>query len=439
MNELKDIFVIPLSKNRYIVYAPKTKFIFLTDRKSLPNLSSYFKKLGKKQSKNLKNKVKASTITSKQKFDNYGMTLCITTDCNLRCIYCYASGGDRKKYMDFKIAKAAIDFGLSKIKKGGRYNLSFHGGGEPFVAFDIMKKCTEYAKEKCKKRGIRLSLSSATNGVLSNEQLDWIIKNKMHLNISFDGTPDIQDSQRPLAGGKPSHLFVENTVKKLNRSKINYGVRATITKLGVKKMDEIVDYFHKLGVKSMHFEPVFECGRCLKTKTSSPDPMIFVKNYIKAFELAEKYGMSLYYSAGTIRKFTNTFCGAAGENFFVTSDGYITSCLEVMHKDDPASKVFFYGRFDEKKGRFVIDKKRLNLLKSRTVDKIKNCQSCFSKWHCAGDCLVKSWRENGTLFKVNEKRCVINRELVKYVLLRYINGKPIKMKDFDLAREIEIE
>jgi len=439
MNELKDIFVIPLSKNRYIVYAPKTKFIFLTDKNSLPNISSYLKNLGKNQKKEIKNKLETSNIISKHKFENYGMTLCLTTNCNLRCIYCYASGGERNKFMDWRIAKAAINFGLSKIKKGGKFNLGFHGGGEPFVAFDLIKNCAEYANEKCKKRKIKLSLSVATNGILSNDKIDWIIKNNVHVNISFDGMPEIQDSQRPLAEGKPSHKFVENTVKKLNQSKINFGVRATITRQSVRKMDNIVKYFHKLGIKDMHFEPVFECGRCLKTKTSSPDPMTFVKNYIKAFELAEKYGMSLYYSGGSIKKLSNTFCGAAGENFFVTSDGYLTSCLEVMHKDDPASEIFFYGKFDNKKGRFIIDKKKLNLLKSRTVDKIKLCQSCFSKWHCAGDCLVKSWREHGTLFKVSEKRCIINRELVKYILLRYINGKPIKMKDFDLAKEIEVE
>ncbi len=38
------------------------------------------------------------------------VTLFTTSDCNLRCIYCYARGGLRQHVMKWKHAKAAIDF-----------------------------------------------------------------------------------------------------------------------------------------------------------------------------------------------------------------------------------------------------------------------------------------------------------------------------------------
>jgi len=442
LDPMKDIFVIPLSKNRYMVYAPKDRLIFSTDKESLPKLSALYKSLAEESKKKIKRKIRKTGRRKKTKISKLvgvtGVTLCPTTDCNLRCVYCYASGGERKKYMDWKLAKAAIDFALSRSKKSKRFSLGFHGGGEPFMAFDLMKKSVEYAKKRCKNHKMKMVLSSATNGVLTDKQLDWVIKNKMRLNVSIDGMPDIQNKLRPLPNKGESYPFVEKTIRRLVKEKVPFGVRSTITKDTVHKMKDIVEYFHKMGIKTIHFEPAFECGRCLKTKTATPEPLVFFKNYIKAFEAAEKFGIEFYYSGGTIDKLTDTFCGAAGRNFFVTSDGYITSCLEVMHKDDPASKIFFYGKYDERGGNFRIYEKRLKLLVSRNIKNLEGCQSCFCKFHCAGDCLVKAWRETGSLFETGTERCIVNRKAVKYVLLRYLKGKPIKMKNFGMARKVEI-
>jgi len=56
-----------------------------------------------------------------------------TFDCNLRCIYCYARSGERKIDMNWKTAKAAIDFIIenAKVSGSGKSSLKFHGGGEP--------------------------------------------------------------------------------------------------------------------------------------------------------------------------------------------------------------------------------------------------------------------------------------------------------------------
>ncbi len=38
------------------------------------------------------------------------VTLFLTTACNLRCVYCYASGGEQPRYLDEQVAFDAIDF-----------------------------------------------------------------------------------------------------------------------------------------------------------------------------------------------------------------------------------------------------------------------------------------------------------------------------------------
>lgn len=301
-----------------------------------------------------------------------------------------------------------------------------------------MKKCVSYAERECKQRSIQLSLGSATNGLLTERQIEWAVNHKVELTISFDGPPQIQDSQRALPSGKASHEFVEATVHELVDRNISFRVRSTVTAQSVNGMKETVGYFHKLGIKNMHFEPVAECGRCLETNTLSPDPLVFVKRFIEAFELAETLNMTLYYSGCSIGRLTDKFCGAAGRNFYVTPEGFITACLEVMHKDDPAASVFFYGKIDNNTSSFKLSSEKIELLRSRTVDKMKECSKCFCKWHCAGDCLIRSWRKHGSLFKTGGYRCTINRKLTKYLLTRYISNSPIRMENFELPLEIEV-
>ena len=57
---------------------------------------------------------------------------------------------------------------------------------------------------------------------------------------------------------------------------------------------------------------------------------------------------------------------------------------------------------------------------------------------CAGDCLAKGWRETGSLFKIGTKRCTVNTGIMKYILLRYFKGRPIRMPGYDIAREVEL-
>ena len=69
------------------------------------------------------------------------VTLMPTLNCNLRCTYCYSSGGeDTNEDMSFDVAKASIDMIVKNADK--KVKLSFHGGGEPFYTrtFDLVQE-----------------------------------------------------------------------------------------------------------------------------------------------------------------------------------------------------------------------------------------------------------------------------------------------------------
>ena len=156
-------------------------------------------------------------------FENLQLNL--SSDCNLRCRYCYASGGRRseKEVIPFFLVKKAINY-ISRYCQD-ELNLIFVGGGEPTLQFGLLKQIVSYAKKKIKK--VIISPLS-TNGIFSQEVADWLIKNVDNIQISCDGPSFIQDKYRPLTGGKGSSFFVEKTIKYLKRKNKDFRIRATL-------------------------------------------------------------------------------------------------------------------------------------------------------------------------------------------------------------------
>ncbi|UCE08269.1 MAG: radical SAM protein, partial [bacterium] len=284
-----------------------------------------------------------------QAFQPTAVTLFPTNQCNMRCIYCYASAGEtRPKTMSRTMARTAIDLVVENARKLNTKQVlvGFHGGGEPTLHWSFFTRCVEYSKERGAKSGIKVHYSVATNAVFTPKQVEWIVKNLDGMSISLDGPPDIQNLQRPLANGKASYDIVAESITGLDEAKFKYGLRSTITNHNVLRMKETVglflDCFHP---QQIHFEPLFLCGRCLTSKVDAPAPRTFIREFLKAKLLAEKRKIKLAYSGLRLGGVTSTFCGACGSNFCLTPKGDVTSCFEVLEKPDHRSDLFFYGKW----------------------------------------------------------------------------------------------
>jgi len=357
------------------------------------------------------------------------VTLFPTSDCGLRCVYCYASAGMTAKVMEFSVAKAAVDLiiknALMLSKK--TVSVSFHGGGEPLYgeSGSLVRDIVTYAKDAASSRGIKVSFSCATNGVLSVDQLVWARDNINRLNLSVDGPPEIQDAQRPLKTGDKSSVHVERTLAFLEENEMNYGIRATITESSVGRLTEIVEYLHRVAPSvNVHLEPLFSCGRCSTTGIGAPDPSVFVDAFLSARVYAKTLGVELYNSGATVDRFDEHFCGATSGNFCVTPWGDVTSCYEVSVPSDDRAPLFFFGAYDQGSQAFSFDERRLIRLRERRVSNIPTCGDCFMKYACAGDCPAKSATMTGSLN--GGFRCVENRTLgANDIVKRIQQGKEV--------------
>lgn len=362
-----------------------------------------------------------------------GVTLFPTSDCGLRCIYCYASAGVMAKVMEFSVAKAAIDLIIKNATSLNKksVNISFHGGGEPLYGASgfLVQEIVTYSKGAASAKGLGVSFSCATNGVLSVRQLAWATENLNRLNLSVDGPPDIQDAQRPLKTGSKSSPFVERTLTFLEERKINYGIRSTITRLSVGRLTEIVEYLHRVAPSaSVHLEPLFSCGRCATTGAEAPDLDAFAEAFLTARVRAKTLGVELYNSGAAIDRCDEYFCGASRGNFCVTPWGDVTSCFEVSLPSDERASIFFFGTFDQKSQAFRFNEKRLAQLRERRVSNIPACSDCFMKYACAGDCPAKSATMTGSL--TGGFRCDENRTLgASDIIERILQGKEVITND----------
>ncbi len=75
------------------------------------------------------------------------ITFIVTKDCQLACKYCYLVGKNESERMEWKIAKAAIDYILIHEDdfKDDSVVWDFIGG-EPFLEIDLVDKICDYIK-----------------------------------------------------------------------------------------------------------------------------------------------------------------------------------------------------------------------------------------------------------------------------------------------------
>lgn len=349
------------------------------------------------------------------------VTLFPTYDCNLRCVYCYALGGEEPLSMSFELAQAAIKFVCSNAVKNGQqsFQVNFHGGGEPTMNWQVLVQSVDYAQHLAQQHGLQMSSSMASNCMLTESQVQWIIRKMKYLTASIDGPPEIQNIQRPAANGANSFDQVFATLKKFESLGFPYGIRATVTQATVTRLVDVVTFFcENLKPRLIHLEPLFVCGRCLTTNITSPDNEIFLREFLRAQEQARKFKIRLKYSGSRLNMLSNAFCGATGRNFIVLPDGYVTSCHEVCRYSDPRANSFFYGRYCSETRSFEFSLNKLQKLSGRIVQNIPSCTKCFLKWHCAGDCMAKASLENNDYIKPVNKRCWLNREIAKQDLIK---------------------
>lgn len=121
--------------------------------------------------------------------------LTLTESCNLNCSYCYEHNKSSRK-MSFETAKRILDYEFSLDDGLNEIEVDLFGG-EPFLAFDLIKQIHKYVYSiKSDKKRICFT---TTNGTLVHGEIEeWLRKNKdtFCAGLSLDGTKRMHDMNR---------------------------------------------------------------------------------------------------------------------------------------------------------------------------------------------------------------------------------------------------
>lgn len=324
-----------------------------------------------------------------------------TTLCNLRCQYCYAWKENKKSSMMTKeIARAGINYVFQNAIKNNTpsVDISFMGGGEPTCNWPVLVDAVEYARMLAKENSVPSSTMLTTNGILSNEQIDWLVDNIDFIKISFDGIREVQNVQRPTTKGDSFEL-VSNTMLRLSEKRAKFLVRLTVTNESVKHLHKSVKYIiDSFLPTSIIINPVYVCGSCASHGVGS----IAYNSMCDAFKDIEDLGLEKGIDIVTpYDKITYMdiprmpFCGFQKGNIFLTPDGYISACSEIDSNNDNRSNIFFFGNWDTSTNKLIINEEKLEQLHKISNSKNDKCNTCNNSIMCSGPCLTR--RLNDTI------------------------------------------
>lgn len=430
-----EVYAIPLNA-QYVIYAPLRK-VALIGNAALVN---FINRLGQKpevvldEEKDFLNFLANVRLVGEEgdaaiatrgnaAYKPAYVTLFLTTRCNLRCVYCYASAGAHQHHdMTLATARQGIEFVCQNARATGRrdFGVGYHGGGEPTANWKVLVDSLAYANQLARQYKMEVRASIATNGVFSEAKCQWIIENIQEVTLSVDGLPEVHDAQRPLSSGGASANAVLKTIDRFDKAKFPYCMRMTATALSTGRLAESLRYLlSRTHPRQIQVEPVYDLGRG-QNPSLQVDPQSFVAAFREARSVAEEHSVELFYSAARLNVISNRFCQSCGDGFSLTPSGSVSACYEVCDEDMNLAGDFIFGNYDADSKRYLFDHEKLQNLRERSVEVIPWCQGCFCKWHCAGDCAHKAQYATRNGQFIGHMRCEITRALILDQILEKI-------------------
>lgn len=343
--------------------------------------------------------------------------LLLTNQCQLRCTYCYAAAGESAgQELSFDLGRAAIDHVSENAQKLGKtgFEICFHGGGEPTLAWQTLEACVTYARQK----PLPAKITLQSNGVWSAKKREWLLNHLDSLSLSMDGSPATQDRQRPRASGRGSSYDVMQTIAELDKRKFAYGIRMTATAPWENFPRDVRYICEATQCPSIQVEPAFNTQRGGHGHPDLEEAHAFAQAFLEASDIATKSGRELIYSGARLGKITSTFCMAPYNALIVSNNGTLVTCYEVTSDSHSLAKLSNIGKVEGSSIQVNMSARQSlheKMAKRRTI-----CKDCFCYWSCAGDCYARTFDASDEGYLQYGARCESNRFILEGLLLEAI-------------------
>ena len=380
------------------------------------------------------------------------ITFLVTTNCNLKCRYCYANEGSYNYpaiNMSREIAKKVINYFTTT--HGDIPNVMFFGG-ETLINIDVIEFICNEFKELYSKKIITLipNYTLITNGTLINKKaLKVIEENQIGITVSIDGDKAINDKLRVYKNGKGTFDTIIKNIKKLQKILPEEGVNyeATYTNLHEKmgiSTESVLEKIEELtGIKNGVIIPVKSIeGINDYTPNYDIEDYTYIDLEERSWEKLEN-GEKIEDTEFTAlinrfieKRIPKYICSIGYEAFTIAPNGDIFPChmltdakldnLKITNIQEPNNIIS--ANIKDFKEKLLILRKSKN----------PQCLNCYAIGLC-GFCPAMDIIDNG--FKIPENfdnYCIKARENAEHFIVRMAKNREDKVKWENMQKSIEL-
>ena len=284
-----------------------------------------------------------------------GLTIAPTLGCNFDCVYCYEKEHNDFYIMDVETQELVLNFIEKYCKTINQLSISWYGG-EPLLAFDLIKEFSYKVINLCQKYNISYSANIVTNGYLLTKEIAEELQNiNVHsIQITLDGPEDIHDTRRFLQGGQGTFKKIIKNLKDTIDYLPNTSIRINVDKENYNRIYEIIDILKENNLQKLlpylgYVEPtneLYDEEHCL-TVNKFGDIDFYFNKTIRADFQNNKYPKLV----------ANNCCADSINSFVIDPKGNIYKCWSdigiekyclgnISETFDNKSRIYEYALYD---------------------------------------------------------------------------------------------
>lgn len=349
----------------------------------------------------------------------------LTSECNLKCLYCQASTLTQGAMMSKSTAEKCVDLAL---QSPNRY-LSFEfQGGEPLMNFPALEHIVRYTEDKAGDRNITFNLVSNLT-LLTDEMAEFIAEHRISVSTSLDGDISLHNKNRPYPG-HDSYAVWKSKYERL-RDTLGHGFGAiqTTTRSSLSRYRELVDTYIENGFSRVFIRPLTPLGYAAsRWDVIGYTADEFLEFYRNAFDyILEKNRQGIQISEGHAAIFLDKIlnhragnyteltspCGAALGQLAYNYDGRIYTCDEGRMMAEMGDTSFQVGTVDSNYADLFNNPTCKAMATASCLESIPQCAECVYAPYC-GTCPVLTYFENKSIFssEPNGYKCQIYKGML---------------------------
>ena len=360
-----------------------------------------------------------------------------TLRCNSNCIYCQVSRKEENT-KSFTMNKGTAKKTVNMIFESPATQIKIEfQGGEPLLAFDIVKYIIEYAEwiNIFKKKHLEFVICSNLT-LMDKRKLKYLKNKRVCISTSLDGNKDLHNINRPLQSNSNSY---DSVIEKINlcRSKLGndrVGALMTTSKFSLGHMKEIIDEYIQQGFNSIFLRSLNPYGFAKKYNDKVGYRIEeFTMNYKEALDYIIKKNIAGVYfvesfatllltriltpfSTGFVDMQSPSGTGISGVIYNYDGNVYVSD--EARMLASVGDKKFLMGNVNTNSYKELFDSTFMhNLISSACLECLPECSYCAFQSYCGAD-PVRNYSEQGDIigFRPTSESCKKNKAVISYLL-----------------------